>query len=628
MKRLSLAAGVRQVARSPLGRELSRRAEVKQQSATPLSSDSREVVVLLGSDEFVEQAEALALKLGRPVDEVLGEAGSHLRELSATHSKAVTERWHRFGRWMLRGYDVLIDEESLSHLRALDREHSLVFLISHRSYLDEWAFPPSLVEHGIQAPFGFAGANLDFFPLGTVARRTGIVHIRRSTSEVPVYKFALRAFMRQLIATRANLIWSIEGGRSRTGKLRPPRFGLLRYVVDAVEELDGSDVLIVPVSIVYDQLPTHEVDLMTSEARGQGKRPEDVKWFFGYVRGLRDRMGRIYVDFGEPLALKTRLAELEQDESHEAHAVERIAVEVSHRINMATPVTPTAAVCIALLAADKALTLDEILETVEPLAGYLRARRWPTAGAATLTDRATARRALQDLVSSGVLTSFQGQTTVWGVGPNQHLVAAVYRNSAIHVLVQRAILELVLTRLAEEGASAIDPLEYALRLRDLLKFDFFFPGREQFAKDMQFELELFAVGRTDSFTELEPGRARELIEGESRFVADLTLRPFFDAYAIVANELSEHGETSRVDEERFLARCLVIGQQWALQRRIASEESASVEMFQTGLRLARHLGLVESDQPDLAARRTEFEGELADVRRGIDGITRRSHLLR
>jgi len=600
---------------------LARRSAGRRQSRVPLPSDSQEVVGLLESEDFVAQVRQLAARLARPVDDVLSEAAEHLRELACTHNKLVTERWDRLGRWMLRGYDVLIDEESLTRLRALDREHSLVFLISHRSYLDEWAFPPALVELGIQAPFGFAGANLDFFPLGTVARRTGIVHIRRSTSGVPVYKFALRAFMRQLIATRANLIWSIEGGRSRTGKLRPPRFGLLRYVVDAVEELDDSDVLIVPVSILYDQLPTHEVDLMTSEARGQGKRPEDVRWFVDYLRGLRHRLGRIYVDFGEPLALKERLAELEKDASPDSHIVERVAVEVSHRINMATPVTPTAAVCIALLAADRALTLDEILETVDPLAAYLRSRSWPTAGAANLTDRATVRRALQDLVASGVLTSFHGQTTVWGIGPEQHLVAAVYRNSAIHVLVERAILELVLVRVADAGLPPVPPLDYALRLRDLLKFDFFFAGRDQFAAEMQFQLDLLRGDDRLAFGALTAEDVGRLSAGESPFVADLTLRPFLDAYAVVAHELAEHQGATVLDDDRFLARCLVIGRQWALQRRIASEESASVEMFQTGLRLARQLGLVESDEPDLAERRRVFERELDEARRCVDWIS-------
>jgi len=581
-------------------------------------ADTPEAVALLGSPEFLEQVDGLAAKLGRPTSEALAEARECLREMAGSHVDAVTQPWHRFGRWMLRGYDVLLDEEGLASLRALDRSHSLVFLISHRSYLDEWALPPALVEFGIEPPFGFAGANLDFFPLGTVARRTGIVHIRRSTSDAPVYKLALRGYLRQLIATQSNLIWSIEGGRTRTGKLRPPRFGLLRYVADAVADLGTDQTLLVPVSIVYDQLPTHEVDLMTSEARGAGKRPEDARWFFDYVRGLRARMGRIYVDFGEPLSLRSRMAELELGGPDETHVVERIAVEVSHHINVVTPVTVTAGVCIAMLAENRALTLDEILATVQPLATYLTLRGCPTAGAANLTDRATVRRALQELVSSGVLTSFHGETTVWRVGPDQHLVAAMYRNSAIHVLVQRAILELVLERVASQpDDTAVRPLDEALRLRDLLKYEFFFASREQFAKEMQSELDLAEPGSHLAFAELTPTEARRLLDRLGIYSAHLTLRPFLDAYAVVARQLTEQGDVSGVDEDRFLGRCLVLGQQWALQRVIASEESASKEMFRNALHLARHLGLVESDDAGLRERRVAFEDELTGIRRDI-----------
>ncbi|RHW28500.1 acyltransferase [Nocardioides immobilis] len=588
------------------------------------ASGSSLVSSLLESPDFDAQVDELTASLQRDRRAVAGEVAECYRELSATHDPRFVDSWHRLGNWMLRGYDRLLDEEGLAGLRALDREHSLVFLVSHRSYLDEWAIPPALVEQGVHQPFGFAGANLDFFPLGSVARRTGMVHIRRSTSDQPVYKSALRSFMRHLVGSRSNLIWSIEGGRTRTGKLRPPRLGLLRYVVDAVDELDSANVLLVPVSILYDQLPTHEIGLMTDEARGQGKKPEDLKWFLGYLRGLRTRLGRVYVDFGDPIPLRSRLAELRTEGSAESTAVERIAVEVSHGINMATPVMPTAAVCIALLAADRALTLDEVLTTIEPLAAYLESRRWPTAGAANLTDRATVRRALQDLVKSGVLTSFKGDTTVWGVGPKQHLVAAVYRNSAIHVLVERSILELVLLRAAEDGAdAALDPLDDAFRMRDLLKFEFFFPPREQFAANLRAELELTDPEAGIAFEDLGATDAADRLTRFDGFTAaPLMLRPFIDAYSVVAHQLSQLGESGDFDEERFLDRCLVVGQQWALQREIASEESASGEMFMTALRLARHLGLVESDAPDLAERRAAFEREIVGIRDRIERLAR------
>lgn len=574
------------------------------------SSSSTHAGVTLGDAAVRAQFSALAERLGRPLDDVLAEAEEYVDELSATHNESVLRHWNRFGDWMMRGYDRWIDEEGLAAVRALDRDNSLAFLISHRSYLDEWALPPALVELGVGPPFGFAGANLDFFPLGSVARRTGIVHIRRSSRDAPVYKLALRAVMRRLVGQHANLIWSIEGGRSRTGKLRPPRFGLLRYVADAVEQLDSAEVQLVPVSILYDQLPMHEVDLMTAEALGQGKQPEDARWFLGYVRGLRKRLGRVYVDFGDPIPLRQRLTKLREEGTPEDLLVERVALEVCHRINLTTPVSPTASVCIALLAADRALTLDEILSTVAPLSAYLEVRGWPTAGAATLTDRATVRRAVQDLVESGVVTSYRGDTTVWGVASHQHLTAAIYRNSAIHVLVHRAIAEVVVAHCASEDVP-VDAWQDCLDLRELLKFEFFFPARTDYGRQLRREMAII-LGREWPPSEVLPkAEAIDLLERieAQQAVAHLVLRPFLDAYAVVANQLLERGEDQAFDESRFVDRCVAVGRQWALQRRIGTE-SVSGEMFRTALRLARHRELVGTVGAEAGERRELFAREV------------------
>ncbi len=409
-------------------RRILQRIGVVHEPASGLPSDTPEVRQLLTDDAFDEALERLARKLDRDVSGVKAEAAGYLREMSATHSARVDKVWDGFGRWLNRAHDVEVDEEQARRVRALSRKHSLLFLMSHRSYLDGFTLPVALAAHGIEAPFTMGGANLNFFPVGAIARRTGVVFIRRSTSDLPVYRLALRSYIGQLIRNRRNLCWSIEGGRTRTGKLRPPVYGILRYVVDALDASPGTDPLIIPVSIVYEQL--HEVALMTTEARGGVKRPEDLRWLVNFARSQGDRLGRAYLDFGTPLAVRERLAELHADDPGGAHAVERIALETCHRINRATPVTVTAVVCLALLAADRSLTLDEVLGTVAPLARYIEGRGWPVAGGVNLTDRATIRRTLQELVSSGVLSSYgAGTETIWGVGAQQHLVAAFYRNT-------------------------------------------------------------------------------------------------------------------------------------------------------------------------------------------------------
>lgn len=598
-----------------------------------MPGDTREVCQLLESESFRGAVSELADSLGIPADAALDEAGDYLREMSATHLPRVTDLFDRVGGWLTRGLDELVDEDGLAELRRLDRKHALVFLISHRSYLDEFLMPPILAAGGLSPMYAMAGANLNFFPLGTVARRNGMVHVRRATRDQPIYRLALRSFVGQLVANKANLGWSIEGGRTRTGKLRPPRHGLLRYVTDALEGQPDADPLLVPVSIMYDQLPVHEVVKMASEARGAGKEPEDVRWLVNYARGLRERLGRVYLDFGRPLPLRARLAEL-RDQEVSANQVERVALDVCHRINEATPVTPTAAVCIALLGANRALTLDQVLATVRPLAEYVTGRGWPVAGAANLTDRSTIRWALRELVRSGVLTAYSGGTeTVWGIGPEQHLIAATYRNSAIHVLLGRAIAELALLAVAESSQVPAEreprtAWDEALRLRELLKFDFFFAQREQFADELAAEIAILAGPDATAGLDVTPNQAREWLATAHPLVAHLVLRPFLDAYRVVGEQLAAMDEEEAVDEKALVDTCLRVGHQWALQRILASEESVTGEMFSTALNLARHRDLVNSDAPHLAKRRREFADELTEVARAINRIADRERVPR
>jgi len=585
-------------------------------SAASQSSDDAEA--LLNSDGFLKATAQLASQLDRGVDDVRAEAAAYVREMAATHVPSVVRAWHALSAWMVRGFQVVIDDDDLAKLRALDRDHALIFLISHRSYLDQFSFPPRLTRGGISPTFGLAGANLNFFPLGTLARRNGFIPVRRATGDIPVYRLALRALVGQMVATGRNLVWSIEGGRTRTGKLRPPRYGLLRYVTDAVDSVQSERTLAVPVSILFDQLPLHEVNLMTEESRGLPKKPENARWLLSYARGLRHRLGRIYINFGSTVPLYERMGELRAEGLSDRQVVERIALEICHRLNQATPVTATAAVCVAMLGEDRALTLDEVCATVAPLAHYLSARGWPVAGGADLTDRATVAQTLHDLVGSGVLTSYaEGPTTVWGIGDDQHLIVAVYRNSAIHVLVMRAIAELTLLAIVRTpGATKRTGWEKALAVRELLKFDFFFAGRAEFADELWNEFEIMTGRSHDRDAPVDAAEAARSLHESDLLVAHLVLRPFIDAYRVVAEELLNLGAASDVDEQTLLERSLRLGRQWSLQHRI-TEESVSGDMFATALKMARHRGLLDSEA---AEGRAALVAELDDLQRSISEL--------
>lgn len=584
--------------------------------AEPTRGDTREVAQLLADPSFDDALGALSGELNRDSHAVRTEAAGYLRELSARHANSVGKAWAGLGRWMLRAYELVIDDDEVAKLRKLDADHSLIFLPSHRSYLDAWAVPLALGSRGLSPSFGFIGANLNFFPFGLIASRAGTIFIRRNTKDMPVYRSALRSFIGQLIRNRENLGWAIEGGRTRTGKLRAPMYGILRYVTDAVEGVDGPEVLIVPVSVVYDQL--HEVSMMTSELRGGAKRPENIGWLVDFARQQRHRLGRAYVDFGEPIYLRHRLDELRADDA--IRVTERIAVDVCHRIDRATPVTVTSVVCLALLAADRALSLDEMQSTVRPLAKYLTRKGWPVAGGAELTDRSTVQRTLRELVDSGVLSVYAGGTdTVWNIRVEQHLVAAFYRNTALHTLIDRAIGEVALVAAAHSSEPPRQTARAeALRLRELLKFDFFFSARETFEAEMREELRLLEADDIAGGLTAPADATRLLCDTDLR-LAHLVLRPFLEAYQVVADRLTHWGE-SVVDDARFLDDCLRVGRQWVLQGRLSNAESLSLELFKNGLQLARHRSLVEGSGPTITQKRREFQDELRIVIDRIDTI--------
>jgi glycerol-3-phosphate O-acyltransferase len=323
--------------------------------------------------------------------------------------------------------------------------------------------------------------------------------------------------------------------------------------------------------------------------------------------------------------LYERLAALRAEGLNDRQVVERVALDICHRLNQATPVSATAAVCVAMLGEDRSLTLDEVSATVAPLARYLRARGWAVAGGADLTDRATVSQTLHDLVGSGVLTCYsEGPETVWGIGDDQHLIVAVYRNSAIHVLVMRAIAELALLAIvAIPGATKRTGWEKALAVRELLKFDFFFAGRDEFADELWREFAIMTGRDHDPSAPFDTEEAARSVNESDLLVAHLVLRPFVDAYRVVAEELVKLGSDPSVDERELLTRCLRLGRQWSLQHRI-TEESVSGEMFSTALKMARHRGLLDSEGPadDIADRRTALVTELDDLQASIGELAR------
>jgi len=586
-----------------------------------------EIQEIMRADAFLEGIEELSREINTSRSRVEQMAERSFREMIACHEPIATAAWRTLGRALSRHCRVHVDNQALVRLRELDQAHSIVWLPSHRSYLDMFFLEDVIQEAGISPAFVLGGDNLDFWPVGPVLRRAGLLYIRRNTHDDPVYRFALRSYLAHLVKEGRNLTWSIEGGRSRTGKLRPPCFGALRYVVDAAKENpEQPDVMVVPVSVVYDQLA--EVATMTAEARGSEKKPEGIGWLLRFAKLQAGKRSNVRIDLDEPMPMRERISEIERDPRSEGKVVERLAVEICHRINRVTPAVPTAVVAFALLGAERALTLEETLEAMAPMLVYLRAH--PTAPntlEGQLDDPGWVRTTLDELAESGVLERYTGgDEIVWQIAPDQHLVAAFYRNTLIHLLVTRAIAELAMFMAREHAMGELTECiwNHAMSLRQLLKFEFFFASRSEFQRELLKEVALFDPeweGRGLREPIVTSERLDLWIERSKPHLAHIILRPFFDAYLVVAEQLTRWPHDRPVDPSILLDRCLGYGHQQVLRRKIHSPESVSLELFRNALKLAEHRGLLSNTGREAREQRKAFASHVRRVAEDLQELS-------
>jgi len=571
-------------------------------------------------------------RLARETDQdeakVAAEAARYLREIAATHSPHVIDLTaHLIHVIYTQGYSEALhyDRRRLGELFSLTQRYPVIFLPSHKSNLDHLVLQYALHENGHPPNHTAGGINMNFFPMGQLFRRSGVFFIRRTFKDNHVYKFVLRQYVDYLIEKRFSMEWYVEGGRSRSGKLLPPRLGLLAYVADAYRRGKAEDVFLVPVSIAYDQI--QDVGDYVAEQRGGKKQKESFGWFVKMVRSLSRRFGDIHINFGEPVSLRSALGpadpNAEPNPDEQSLALNKLAFEVAVRIDRVTPITPTSLVTLALLGVgDRALTLAEVCDVLGELVAYVRRRKLPTTEALALDTPDDVRRALGALVESGVVAYFdEGPETVYVIGPDKHLTAAYYRNTIIHFFVSAAIVELALVHTAERACedAAAEFHEEALRLRDLLKFEFFFPEKEAFRAELSVELALHDAGWSEALA-VGGAEAAALLRRMQPFLAHRVLRPFLEAYQVVGDVLTRQSVAAPFDEADFLARCLALGKQYQLQRQIRSAESVSRVLFQTALSLARNRGLVDPAGNDLAARRAVFAEEIRGAIRRVDAI--------
>lgn len=570
---------------------------------------------LFWSRPFQTGIHRLAREEGKTEKRMGKRTGRYLKEIAAQHSPNVIDIVNGITTRVIKAahHDVDYSAADLHSIYRAAENHPIIFLPSHKSNFDHLVFQHVLYENELPLNHTAGGINLNFFLIGPLLRRSGIFFIRREFKTNEPYKFVLRQYLDYLLEKRFALEWYIEGGRSRSGKLREPKLGLLAYVADSYQRGITHDVILVPVSIAYDQIT--DVGSYAEEQRGGKKQQESFAWALKFIGSLRRQNGRIYIRFGQPLALSERIGRDEDLTDDEGRlALPKIAFEVSTRINDVTPITAISLVTLALLSeANRGLTVSEAADCLAPFMSFVQERDLPITDDLPFGSLAGVEAALDALVGSGVVKRVDGLTEdVYSIGDGKHLAAAYYRNTIIHFFVNAGITELALGICTLRGGSMTraSVVAKALEIRDLLKFEFFFSSTEGFVRDVESEI--------DRYTQSPPGTDAILGFDLDSFhpKSPIVLSPFFEAYFAVAATLLAD-DADEVTESLLAERALLMGNQLASHGDISNKEAVSSALFAIGTQLALSRGLLSGTQQE----RLDFYNELHEILEALAAIS-------
>ena len=244
-------------------------------------------------------------------------------------------------------------DEGVEIARAATQRGRTIYISNHKSHLDYLVEPLVLDDNGIRPPIIAAGINLFGGPLGLIHRHvTGAIPIRRNTKD-PAYLVTLKAYVAELLQ-RHDLLFYIEGGRSYSGELKPPKTGLLHAAMQA----NTQELHVVPLAVAYDFVLEDHILAHQGAKRRQRPFAREVAEMVRYAVGYQSRA---FVTFGQPIALREYDGDSRRDVMGLAH-------HIRDTIGRLYKVLPTAVVAAAMRPSitrrDLEGRIDAILETL------------------------------------------------------------------------------------------------------------------------------------------------------------------------------------------------------------------------------------------------------------------------
>ena len=566
------------------------------------------------------------------------EAEKYLKEIAADYNDFFIEIWDRLLTWLWNNiYDgVVVDKEGFARIREISKSMPFVVIPCHRSHIDYLLLSYVFEKNNIPLPFVAAGTNLMFWPLGYIFRKSGAFFIRRSFKGEDLYGVVFSKYLKMLLKEGLPVEFFIEGGRSRTGKMVMPRYGLLSMVIQAYQEGISSDLAILPVFIGYDRVIEEKSYLR--ELGGAPKKKENAGTVIRNSSILRKRYGRVYVNAGEPILLKSYLSSLEkhfeQMSTDERRSFYRkLGYEIVAEINKVSVVTPFSLIAACVLCRfQRGISHDDLKLILNLFYDFLQFRNVPLASTFAHKEKAISD-ALLIFESEGLISKMgieeedkaeEVAEIIYSVEEGKRLNLEYYKNNVLHFFIPLSFIATSILAQKEDSVALYRIIEDYKFLKRLFRNEFIFEDKKDDLEEVNSMLTYMLEQKMIKDIDLE---GETCIEIRSR--GRTRLRPFaglihnyMESYWVVIRSCSYLKKEPKTERE-FLRKIQQLGTRMYKKGEVSRAESLSSSNYTNALKF-----LADSDILVLSLTRDKKEREiktyyLAEDKRALDSLRQR-----
>ena len=361
----------------------------------------------------------------------------HAKKIASDMSYSSIRIFLIFLAWFWRRIYTGVNVRGLASVKEVTDTHTLVYVPSHRSHIDYLVLSYTLYRAGVMIPHIAAGDNLNMPLLGGFLRRGGAFFMRRSFRDDPLYAAVFDEYLYQVYNSGHCVEFFPEGGRSRTGRLLPVKYGLLK--LSLAHQVQGlkKPLAFVPVYFGYEKVI--EGGSYMDELRGANKKAESVLDLINGLKVIRQSFGQLQVNFGGAIKLDEWLEQHQsqlQNENNSAaddRLMKALGAQIMGNINAQATVNSVNLIALASLSIDQEVIEER--QIAEQSNCYMQILQALYGSRIFTNPDMTGQSSIAKVEALGLITrTTENFGTVLHHVPFTALLMTWYRNNVLHLI--------------------------------------------------------------------------------------------------------------------------------------------------------------------------------------------------